>query len=185
MIYNVTPEFETTRLVASQWKVDFAEPAFEIYSDTEVTRFIGGMAVRDVDQMRSRIGEIIERNRSFPPGLGSYPMFLKSTGSLVGTALIKPLPDPTGKLTRDVEIGWHLSRRQWGRGYATEWGKKLMQIAFEELELPEVHAVIDPPNEKSKKVAERLGMEHLGQTTAYYHGEPIEHYRMRRMEWGG
>ncbi|MEC9091496.1 MAG: GNAT family N-acetyltransferase [Planctomycetota bacterium] len=172
--------FETTRLIGRCWNPDHAKAALEIYSDPEVTQYIPSMHSNDVEEMRQTINEIIERDRSLPQGMGSFPVFLKTTGTMIGTALIKPLPDANGELTDQVEIGWHLARRQWGRGYATEYGKKLIEIGFCEFHRDELHALVDPPNEKSKKVALRLGMERIGQTTQYYLGQLADHFVIRK-----
>lgn len=180
---EVKSVFETSRLIAYQWSPEFAKAAFEIYGDPEVTRFIQGAAVDSVERMKDRISEMIEKYESYPDGMGSFPVCLKSTGTMVGTALLKPLPDNSGNLCQEIEIGWHLARRQWGRGYATEYGNKLLEIGFEEFDLKELHAVIDPPNEKSSKVAVRLGMKHLGVTDAYYDGKPLDHFVMSRAQF--
>ena len=180
MMLDVKTVFETSRLMACEWNSEFAPAAFEIYSDTKVTEFISGTFVESTRQMKERIESIIQRNRDYPEGMGSFPIFLKSTGTMVGTALIKPLPLVSGQLADEIEIGWHLARRQWGRGYATEYGQKLIEVGFNDFGLDELHAVVDPPNVKSIKVAERLGMKHLGQSTKYYEGNPVEHFLMTR-----
>lgn len=172
--------FETPRMVARDWNVGFAEASYEIYSDPDVTRFVSAMHVKSIEEMRDRIEFIIARNENFPFGMGSYPCFLKSTGSMVGVALIKPLPDSNGKATDQIEIGWHLAKRQWGRGYATEYGRRLLQIGFDDLGLDELHAVVDPPNERSKRVAERIGMKHAGLTDLYYDGKTLDHFVIDR-----
>lgn len=177
---NFDSVFETTRLVAARWSPDFAEQALAIYGDLEVTKYIPGMEISDIEQMREKIHDIIMRDEKMPVGMGSFPVFLKTTGTMVGTALIRPLPDARGCSTDQVEIGWHLARRQWGRGYATEYGERLIQIGFLELNLPELHAFVDTPNEKSRKVASRLGMELVGQRTRFYDGERVDHFLVRK-----
>lgn len=172
--------FETTRLIAKQWSLEFAEEALEMYGDPDVTRYIGGVTLKSIDEMKVRIEEYFARIEKFPDGMGISPVFLKSTGSLVGTALLKPMPLISGELSGDIEIGWHLNKRQWGRGYATEYGRKLIELGFETFNLDRVHAVVDLNNDKSKKVAIRLGMEHIGQTSDYYEGDSIDHFVMTR-----
>lgn len=175
--------FETTRLIARQWSWDFAEEALEIYGDPDVTRYIGGVTLNSIDEMKVRIEEYLERIKNFPDGMGISPVFLKSTGSLIGTAILKPIPLTSGELSKDIEIGWHLNKRQWGRGYATEYGKKLIELGFETFNLGQVHAVVDLENDKSKKVAIRLGMDHIGQTSDYYEGNPIDHFVLTRQNY--
>jgi RimJ/RimL family protein N-acetyltransferase len=57
-----------------------------------------------------------------------------------------------------VEVGWRLARPAWGRGLATEGARASLRHAFEELELEAVISIIDPENERSIRVAEKLGM---------------------------
>ena len=53
-----------------------------------------------------------------PDGYGSWPLFERESGALVGAVLLKPLPE-----AEEIEVGWHLARAAWGNGYATESGK--------------------------------------------------------------
>lgn len=183
--------FETERLIARRWSNDHLEAAFQIYSDPDVARHIGNRPMRDLDQMRSELNRLTERNKRFEPGgdktlfypLGSFPVFERSTDDLVGSALLKPLPDTAGELTDEIEVGWHLGKRHWGKGYATEFGHKLLEIGFAIGECAEIFAVTDIPNVKSQAVALRLGMTHTGQTTKYYSGEPLEFFVITQQEW--
>ena len=170
--------FRTERLFASRWEPGDAVHALEIYGDPEVTRYIGGKPEADIDSMRVRLEALIERNERLGPQMGSFPVFDRATGQLLGSALIKPLPDTSGELTDDIEIGWHLRRSAWRQGYASEFGRKLLSIGFDDLNLPVLHAVVDRQNPASARVAERLGMRFLGLTCRYYTGEQILHFAM-------
>ena len=57
-----------------------------------------------------------------------------------------------------VEVGWRLARPAWGRGLATEGARAALDHAFGALRLESVISVIDPDNERSVRVAEKLGM---------------------------
>jgi RimJ/RimL family protein N-acetyltransferase len=171
------PVFETERLVIGRWDLELAEPAFEIYGDPDVTQWIGGVTETSLDSMRERIGALIERNKKWPDHWGSWPTFSKATRELVGTMLMKPLPDADGNFTPDIEIGWHLGKAHWGNGYATEGGRKMIEIAFGELGIKELSAVTGLDNVRSQKVARRLGLQHIGQTDAYY-GQTVELFKI-------
>ena len=80
-------------------------------------------------------------------------------GEIVGDVILQPAPDPPG----GIEIGWHLAREHWGRGYATEGAVPLLAHAWS-LGLEEVIATILPVNLPSMGVAERLGMRRRGPT---------------------
>jgi RimJ/RimL family protein N-acetyltransferase len=61
-------------------------------------------------------------------------------------------------------------------------GRALLQHGFEVLDLEVLHAVVDPLNAASQRVAEKIGMRRMGQTRAYYDQE-LEHFEMDREEW--
>ena len=63
------------------------------------------------------------------------------------------------------ELGWRLARSAWGRGLATEAASAARDDAFERLALPELISIIHPENERSKRVAVKLGMRVRGEIT--------------------
>lgn len=163
-----SPVFTTQRMVIGRWHVALASSAFQIYGDPQVTDWLGGKCESSVESMSRRIQELIDRNNKWPDHFGSWPAFCKHTRELVGAMLMKTLPDADGNFTSDIEIGWHLARKHWGKGYATEGGRRMLQIAFDDLNLNEVFAVTNLDNVKSQSVAKRVGLEYVGETDAYY-----------------
>jgi RimJ/RimL family protein N-acetyltransferase len=183
---NFPVVFSTERFLARQWDPENdAAGAFAMYGDPDVVRYIGNRLVSDVDDQRERLLALKDRWASFGGRYGSWPVFERSTGELVGTALLKPLPLSGANLTTlsaDIEVGWHVAKRHWGRGIATEMGRALLQRGFEVLDLELLHAVVDPSNPASQRVAEKIGMRRVGRTRAYYDQE-VERFEMRREEW--
>jgi ribosomal-protein-alanine N-acetyltransferase len=55
------------------------------------------------------------------------------------------------------ELGYRLFPEFWGKGYATEAARELMDDAFERLQLPQIFSFIDPLNIRSIRVAENIG----------------------------
>ncbi|MEM6927807.1 MAG: GNAT family N-acetyltransferase, partial [Myxococcota bacterium] len=88
--------------------------------------------------------------------------------------------DREGRPTRDIEVGWHVVRRRWGQGIATEVGRRLAVYGRDELGLDELHAVTEIGNTASMVVAERIGLRYAGRTEAYY-GLEMEHYQRSTM----
>jgi len=178
--------FSTERLWARQWRPEEdAEAAFRIYGDPEVVRYIGNHLVADVQDQRAWLQRVLDRWYSNGSRYGSWAVFEKTSGELVGTALLKPLPLSGSQSTapsEDVEVGWHVARRHWGRGIATEMGRALLTRGFESLDLAVLHAVVEPPNLASQRVAQRIGMRHTGRTKRYYDRD-LEHFELRRDDW--
>ncbi|HZH98199.1 MAG TPA: GNAT family N-acetyltransferase [Fimbriimonadaceae bacterium] len=164
---------ETERLRLRDWTIEDVHGAFRMYGDPEVTRYLGsGRTEPDLESQRHNLGAAIERMQARTDGLGWWAVEEKDTGEVAGAALLKPLPlsdlaEPIpGK--EEIEIGWHLARDFWGRGYATEAASEIVRYAFHDLGLPEIIAVLYPENVPSARVAERLGMRYVGMTDRYY-----------------
>jgi [ribosomal protein S5]-alanine N-acetyltransferase len=84
-------------------------------------------------------------------GLAGGTGLAGATG-LVGTTGLRPLEDI------GLEIFYSLAPGSWGKGYATEAARAVLDQALGPLGLPEVLAEVDEGNTASIAVIERLGM---------------------------
>jgi RimJ/RimL family protein N-acetyltransferase len=84
----------------------------------------------------------------------SFAVELKATGEMVGDALLVLVSAEH----RTGEIGYVFNPEYHGRGYATESAELLLRLAFEEFGMHRVIARLEPRNEASVRLLERLGM---------------------------
>jgi RimJ/RimL family protein N-acetyltransferase len=61
---------------------------------------------------------------------------------------------------RGGEIGYVFDPAHGGHGYATEAARELLRLGFDELGLHRIVGRIDPANDASRRVLQRLGMRH-------------------------
>ena len=59
----------------------------------------------------------------------------------------------------DYEVGYYFRREVWGRGYASELVGAALNVADNQLRLPEVWAMAHPDNGGSKRVLEKAGFQ--------------------------
>jgi [ribosomal protein S5]-alanine N-acetyltransferase len=85
-------------------------------------------------------------------GYGLWLVHEKDHQDLVGTVGLRPLEG------LGLEVFYSLDPGSWGRGYATEAGRAVLDHALGSLGLPEVLAEVDAGNVASIAVVERLGM---------------------------
>jgi RimJ/RimL family protein N-acetyltransferase len=169
---------ETDRLIIRNWNPDTeAEQAFQIYRDPEVSRFLGAPD-ESVEARREKLRQRNQKHRDLNEGSGYWAMEEKNTGELLGTIILQRLPDGAGNLTPEWEVGWHLKKSAWGKGYATEAGKTAIDYGFAVLKLPIIYAVVKPENHASIRVTQRLGMTPKGRTDRYY-GTDLELFELR------
>jgi RimJ/RimL family protein N-acetyltransferase len=155
--------FETERLYARPWTLADAPAAFEMYGDPEVQKGLNREPVKDLDEQRRQLQSVLATNEVLGGRFGYWASVLKETDEVVGAVILKPLPN-----SELVEVGWHLARTRWGKGYATEAGRGALRYGFEVMELDRVYAIALPWNVKSRAVMERLGMRFLELTREYH-----------------
>ncbi len=146
-----------------------------LYGDEEVTRFLGAAKAsgNSADSSIAATEQRLVRYAACEGGRGIMALLRKDDHALVGTVLLKRLPNQDFEPTSDWEVGWHLRRSAWGAGYASEAGAAALDYGLNTLSLPQIFAVVDSANIASRKVVVRLGMIYLGQTDRYY-GETLE-----------
>ncbi len=83
---------------------------------------------------------------------------------------------------QNYEVGWHLKKASWGKGYATEAAKGIINYGFNVLQLPIIYAVVKPENHASVKVTQRLGMTPMGITNRYYNGVELLLFKLDSQE---
>jgi len=176
---RLKPVMETDRLFLRDWDPpNDAEAAFLLYGDPSVVRHLHMPPQASIETQRDALTQIQAKYANCPPGYGAWAVLLRETGELIGLGLINVLPLRTGGASKDVQLGWHLARRFWGNGYATEMGGALVRHAFEVARLNVLHAVVEPENTKSCAVAERLGFVRVAPTDRYYQAT-LEHFVLR------
>ena len=174
--------FETERVVLRAWDaVGDLEDAIRIYSDPEVVRYIGGETrlITAPEQMTARLtSQMVQRG----DGLGRWAIERREDRRVIGNGILDHIQQGYAEPFEEIEIGWHLARDVWGRGYASEAAAVLLRHGFETLGLDEIFAVVSKGNEASARVATRLGLKRIGDTDRYY-GELLDVFRMRRSEY--
>jgi RimJ/RimL family protein N-acetyltransferase len=167
--------YETDRLVVRDWDDADGDRVFDIYRRWEVSRWLG--ADPRVMTDREAATRLIKRwnERNLDPVHGVWAVEEKTSGTVAGTVLLVPLPEPAASPSRgEVEVGWHFHPDAWGRGLATEAAKGAIGHGFR-AGLPEIYAVVRPDNHASLAVCRRLGMRALGRTSRWY-GTELESF---------
>ena len=83
----------------------------------------------------------------------AYVIVRRSDGAAIGDAGFHGPPDEDG----EVEIGYALVPEARGAGYASEAVALLVEWAWEQPDVSAVSARVDPGNEPSRRLLERLG----------------------------
>lgn len=137
----------TERLLLRPWQESDRGPWAAMNADPRVREFFPSLLSREEsDAAFDRISSgLAER------GWGLWAV--EAEGAFVGfTGLAVP------NFRDGVEIGWRLAASSWGRGYATEAARAVLDYGFTELALPEIISFTAVGNTRSRVVMERIGM---------------------------
>jgi RimJ/RimL family protein N-acetyltransferase len=162
------PVLDTERLRLREHRAEDHAERVAIWSDPEVTRFIGGRALTAEEVWRRFLQYM---GLWSVLGHGYWAVEEKSTGRYIGDIGFADFKrDLQPSLEGMLEFGWVLASHSHGKGYASE--AVAAAIAWAEQHRPGQRAVciIDPANGPSIRVAEKAGFRRWQETT--YHGGP-------------
>jgi RimJ/RimL family protein N-acetyltransferase len=109
-------------------------------------------------------------------GFGQFALERRADGVVMGRAGLLPLDPETWEsgffrdlgARAEVEIGWTLARDYWGRGFAIEAATLVRDWAWTELRLQRLVSIIQNGNERSVRLAEKLGGRREREITTSY-----------------
>lgn len=152
---------------------------FKVFSDPEVMRYWLTPPMRDQREAVEYLEQIHE-------GFRTKTLFqwgVNLDGTIIGTCTLFQLDF----IHRRGEIGYALARAYWGRGLARDALTALLEFVFTRLGLHRIEADVDPRNENSIRLLERLGFRREGcQRERYIVGEEIQDallLGLLRREW--
>jgi RimJ/RimL family protein N-acetyltransferase len=157
---------ETERLLLRKWNDADACLVAHIYAKPEVMKYIP-TGVWSPD----RTARVIARMRELDleRGYGFYPVVVKNQGTVIGHCGLGQL-----EKTPEVEIAYVLDSPFWGRGYASEAARAVIEHAFSKLKISRVVAVAFPENVRSIGVMRSVGMKPVG--LAHHFGAMLVKY---------
>jgi RimJ/RimL family protein N-acetyltransferase len=146
---------ETDRLVLRRFTHDDVDDLVELDGDPAVMRFITGGRPTPREEIEHEVLPAFLRYYERFAGYGFWAAVEKSGGRFVGWFHFRPAP---GAPHDEVELGYRLHRSAWGKGYATEGSRALIDKGFAELGVRRVVASTMVVNVASRRVMEKAGL---------------------------
>lgn len=173
-----TDGLESERLVSRFLNENDTLPWCEYFADAENCRFL---SLPDVSSIEKKAAIMVNYalTRYKNNTLGLQALITKDTGELIGMCGLL-VQEVNGK--KEIEVGYHLLKRFWGKGYAIEAAQLFRDYGFRNSDTPAIVSIIDPLNEPSKKVARRNGMTLREQDVAFRESS-YDVFAITREEW--
>lgn len=150
-LFKSYPEFETERLRFRKIDLNDANEIFLIRSNDEVMRFMDVPRHHSISDSEKLI-QTAEDSYKNETGI-NWAIIEKHSNSFIGyIGFIRIFSEHCR-----AEIGYVLKPEYWGKGYMYETINCIVRFGFEEMQLHSIEANVNPLNERSHKVLQRVG----------------------------
>lgn len=143
-------ELETERLSLRPFKREDGVAMYALNDDPEVLKYTGDVQFENVAATEAFLASY---NQYVEYAVGRLIVTLKETGEIVGWCGLKYHPEAD-----EYDIGYRFYRKHWGKGYATESAKTVMDDGFARLGMKQVVGRARAENTASIRVFDKLGM---------------------------
>ena len=144
------PVLTTERLTLRQLSIDDQQNIFALRSDPEVNKYLGrepSKTIEDAISFISKINDNIKKNNSL-----YWVITLTATKTFVGTICLFDFLTETNS----CEIGYELMLKYQGQGIMKEAAEKVIDYAFQTLNLKKIAAFTHNGNQHSAKLLNKL-----------------------------
>jgi RimJ/RimL family protein N-acetyltransferase len=146
---------ETKRLILKTAELSDLDMLVALRSDFEIMKNTGYGGTQTKEEVREYLDFAIsyqEKHR-----IGFCLVFEKESGNFIGEAgLFHLLFDDSQP---EIELGYHLYKKFWGKGYGTELTKALIRWGFQHLSVNKLVSTTYPDNVASQKVLKKAGFD--------------------------
>ena len=163
---------ETERLRLRMFRDSDLDGLAALFADRDVMRYVGNGHPCDRAEAKKALDSIVahwERH-----GFGRWAVEDKQTGEFIGYGGLR-------SLFGTPEVVYHLARRQWGKGLATEMARASLEFGFQQRNFDCIVAVAKPANTASIHVMKKLGMRFEMETS--YYGIDVVQYVISAHEY--
>lgn len=182
---------ETPRLLLRKLSLNDAQDYFnKLTSDPEVTKYLTYDTHTDVKQVRVHLEDLMEKYKT--NSKYKWAITLKETNEFIGVISLNDYSEAykdcnNNSLLGSTDFGYMLAKVYWGKGYATEAFKKVIDFAFNELKATRLRSGYLGNNLASGKVMEKNGFRKIGVIKNYIKkGEEyldLVEYAITKEEW--
>ena len=178
---------ETERLILRRFTTDDVDNLVDLDSDPEVMRYINGGIPTPREAIEHDFLPTFLAYYQRGDRYGFWAAIEKATGDFLGWFHFRPAPDTDPD---EPELGYRLKRSAWGRGYASEASRALIDKGFIEFDVRRVVASACAANIASRRIMEKVGMT-LVRTYRFesaghsLDGADVVEYALERADWSG
>ena len=166
---------ETQRLILRQYTMEDFDRLYAILSDPETMKHYP----KPYDEAGTKRWLDWSLNNYATYGFGLWAIELKESGTFIGDCGLTMQPIDGEMLP---EIGYHIHKDHWRKGYASEAARAVRDWAFRNTEFDRLYSYMTATNLPSYSTAASAGLKKIKEY-ADRDGVPHYVYRITREEW--
>jgi ribosomal-protein-alanine N-acetyltransferase len=175
----------TERLIIRDPILDDLLDHHELMSNEKAMRYWQSSKTNNIEESKEQLLKIIEETNLINRKIYFLKIFNNKTNEHIGEVGYTVVNEtPFGKI---IGLGYALKEKFWGKGYATEAVKRLMEFAFEENNVYRISAGCLKENIGSEKVMKKCRMIKEADLKEYtLHENELKdrvEYRLLKNEW--
>ena len=144
---------KTTNLILRPWIKEDAECLYHFAKNPNVGPIAGWPPHESVKDSLNIINTVFSKKETYAIVKDDIP---------IGCVGLLFHPDTNHFWGEDAcELGYWIAEEYWGNGYVAEASQRLIEHAFDELNIETIYATYRIENDQSKRVLEKLGFEYL------------------------
>ncbi|OHX66594.1 GNAT family N-acetyltransferase [Flammeovirga pacifica] len=141
---------KTSRLYLTLFAESDLDEAIALFNEPDVMKYIFPLIDKTDEMRRVTLKVKIEEIKS---DIGYFWTVRNYNHELMGIVNLNPIPEK-----EDIQIGWIFSPRFAGKGFALEAAQLIFDFGVKEKKISPIYAIIEDGNEKSIRLAQKLGM---------------------------
>lgn len=147
-------ELQTERLLLRPFRKEDGATMYALNDDIEVLKYTGDAQFKTIAAAEEFLGTYDQYEKY---GVGRLLTILKETGEILGWCGLKYHPE-----TDEYDIGYRFFKKHWGKSYATESAKAVMNDGFQRLSNAErIVGRARVENTASINIFDKLEMQHV------------------------
>lgn len=173
---------ETERLILREVLETDIDGMFELDSNSTVHQYLGKKPIKT----KKEAEEIIQfiRMQYKERGIGRFATIEKSSGDFIGWSGLKLNLDKKEELNGKqnfYDIGYRFTPRFWGKGYATESSKAILDYGFNVMSLNLICGAAEIDNIGSNKILQKIGLKYKNEFP--FEGIKVYWYELKKEEY--
>ena len=159
-------KLKTERLYLREFTIDDAQLLVDLNSNPNVTKYTGDGQV-DLETAKDVLENVILPQ--YPNSIGRWAVHLIDTNEFIGWCGVKFIAE-----LNETDLGYRFFEKYWGKGYATESAKAVMDYAVNVLKIKNLVGRADLDNTASRVILQKVGLKFSEE--CFEHGSIVAKY---------